>query len=51
MDINELKQILIKSWSRVTCSPRLMEKWSEENPSLGQCEITAMIVKDALGGR
>lgn len=51
MNINELKQILIKSWSRVTCSPRLREKWSEENPSLGQCAITAMIVKDALGGK
>ena len=51
MDINELKQILIKSWSRETCSPGLREKWSEENPSLGQCAITAMIVKDALGGK
>ena len=51
MDINELKNILSKSWSSETCSPSLRNEWSENNPSLGQCAITAMIVNDIFGGK
>ena len=51
MDINELKEILLKSWSKETCSPGLRDSWSKENPSLGQCAITSMIVHDMFGGK
>ena len=51
MEINELKNILLKSWSRETCSPGLRNEWSEENPSLGQCAITAMLVYYLFGGK
>ena len=51
MEIGQLKQILIQSWNLETCSPRLREKWNEENPSIGQCAITALIVNDFFGGK
>lgn len=51
MEIGQLKQLLIKSWDLETCSPGLKDKWSEANPSLGQCAITALIVNDFFGGK
>ena len=37
-------------WSAETCAPRLREKWSCENKTLGQCSITAFLVQDIFGG-
>ena len=51
MKIRELKQLLIQSWDLRTCSPGLRDKWNKENPSLGQCAITALIVNDFFGGK
>lgn len=51
MEINKLKILLEKSWNRDTCSPGLRYKWSEDNPSLGQCAITSLIVNDYFGGK
>lgn len=51
MDISELKQLLLYSWKKETCSPGLRTEWNEENPSLGQCAITALIVNDIYGGK
>ena len=33
-------------WCEYTCAPRLREEWSEENITLGQCSITAFLVKE-----
>ncbi len=38
-------------WSRDTCAPRLREKWSSDNPTLGQCSITAFLAQDIFGGK
>ena len=38
-------------WCAETCAPRMRERWSEENPTLGQCSITAFLVQDLFGGR
>ncbi len=51
MGIDLLKELLYSSWCKDTCSPGLREEWSEENPSLGQCAITALIVNDIFGGK
>ncbi len=51
MEIRELKQLLIESWNLETCSPGLRDKWNKENPSLGQCAITALIANDFFGGK
>ncbi len=47
----ELYDALLKIWSSDTCAPRMREKWSEENPTLGQCSITAFLAQDIFGGK
>ena len=51
MTIEELTKVLEKSWAKETCSPGFREIWTKENPSLGQCAITALIVNDYFGGK
>ncbi len=38
-------------WCADTCAPRMREKWSRENQTLGQCSITAFLVQDIFGGK
>ena len=38
-------------WCEYTCAPRLRAEWSRENPTLGQCSITAFLVQDIFGGK
>ena len=51
MDIFEFKKLLSECWNIETCSPGLKDKWSEDNPSIGQCAITALIVNDYFDGK
>lgn len=51
MNIEYLKKYLGDCWSYETCSPSLKNIWSKDNPSLGQCAITALIVNDLFGGK
>lgn len=51
MEINNLKILLKVSWTKETCSPGLKDKWCDDNPSLGQCAVTALIVNDFFGGK
>ena len=46
----ELYDILCGIWCADTCAPRLREKWTPENKTLGQCTITAFLVQDIFGG-
>ena len=39
------------AWTAETCAPRMRSHWTEDNPTLGQCSITAFIVQDLLGGK
>jgi len=34
-----LYRLLLGCWRRETCAPRLQDKWSESNPTCGQCSI------------
>ncbi len=45
-----LYDLLRKCWSADTCAPRMRERWNEENPTLGQCSITAFLIQDLYGG-
>ncbi|MEQ2526331.1 hypothetical protein WMO40_06420 [Bacillaceae bacterium CLA-AA-H227] len=45
INIHELKKALFESWSLESSS-----KWSKDNPSKGQCGVTALVVNDLLGG-
>ena len=38
-------------WSRDTCAPRLRDKWSPDDPTVGQCSITAFLAQDIFGGK
>ena len=45
-----LYDLLSKCWSIETCAPRLRDKWSDDNITLGQCSITAFLAQDIFGG-
>ncbi len=42
--------ILKTLWCADTCAPRMRADWSTENPTLGQCSITAFLLQDLYGG-
>ena len=41
---------LSKSWCRATAHPSYQKDWTEDNPSYGQCCVTALIMQDLYGG-
>ena len=51
MKIEVLESMLKKSWTKDTCVASCRDGWSEENPCVGQCAITALIVNDYIGGK
>ena len=38
-------------WAADTCAPRMRQNWRADNPTLGQCSITAFLMQDIYGGR
>ena len=48
--IGEFYLRCLRAWSAETCSPRFRAQWSEDNPSVGQCTITAALVHEFFGG-
>ena len=38
------------AWCRETAHPSYQEKWSIDNPSCGQCVITALYIQEKYGG-
>lgn len=50
-DPRQLYDLLLRCWTRQTCTPRLRPLWSEENITVGQCSITAFLVQDLFGGK
>jgi len=49
ISINQLEKILEKCWTKETSLDS--ENWIPENPSWGQCAVTACIVNDYFGGK
>lgn len=43
--------LLSDIWSADTCAPRMRDRWSPDNRTLGQCSITAFLVQDMFGGK
>jgi hypothetical protein len=43
--------LLLNIWSRETCAPRMRDEWSKDNPTKGQCSITAFLMQDIFGGK
>jgi len=48
--VRDLVLAIEKSWCKETCYPMAQKAWSPDDPSLGQCAPTAMIVQDYLKG-
>jgi hypothetical protein len=46
----QLAPILRDAWGRDTCDPHDLPDWTPENPSRGQCGVTALVVHELLGG-
>ncbi len=47
----EYYDLLKDAWCVETCAPRMRSEWSRENPTLGQCSITAFLLQDIFGGK
>ena len=43
--------LLSDVWCPETCAPRMRADWNPENPTLGQCSITAFLLQDLYGGK
>ena len=41
---------LRKAWCHETAHPSYQNDWSEDNPSYGQCCVTALVIQDLYGG-
>lgn len=50
-DQRMLYDLLSTIWCKDTCAPRMRDRWTKENKTLGQCSITAFIVQDIFGGK
>ena len=42
--------LLTGLWSADTCAPRMRKDWTRDNPTLGQCSVTAFQMQDIYGG-
>lgn len=42
--------MLHQGWSKETCIVSLQSRWNEQNPCLGQSDITALLVQKCFGG-
>lgn len=45
--IGQMRRLLPLAWCKETATN---EDWDENNPSLNQCAVTALLVQDELGG-
>ena len=45
-----LEALIRNAWGKDTASPGCQDDWSEYNPALGQCAVTALAVQCILGG-
>lgn len=50
-DPRHLYDLLSQCWCADTCAPRMRDRWSKEDQTLGQCSITAFLAQDIFGGK
>ena len=48
--LGEFYLACLSAWNAETCSERFRHAWCAENPSTGQCTITAKLVHEYFGG-
>ena len=47
----DLYNALSDIWCADTCAPRMRERWTVDNKTMGQCSITAFLAQDIFGGK
>lgn len=45
-----MRKIIEKAWCKETAHPSYQKDWTPDNPSYGQCCVTALLVQDLYGG-
>ena len=50
LNLKDYYDILSGIWCAETCAPRMRDKWSADNKTMGQCSITAFLIQDIFGG-
>lgn len=50
IDLKNLRELFLKGWSKETCYPKSKDSWTPENPTFGQCAVTALLINDLFGG-
>jgi len=48
--LDELYTVLRKAWCKETAYPSCQAEWVPNDPTYGQCAVTAMLVYDMFGG-
>ena len=51
LTLEEVEVAIRASWSLESCDPTDAAEWTPDNPSRGQCAVTALVVHDLLGGQ
>ncbi len=51
LSVRDYYDLLSEIWCAETCAPRMRERWTRENRTLGQCSITAFLMQDLFGGK
>ena len=49
--VGGLFDAFIGVWCAETCAPRMRDRWSGDDPTVGQCSVTAFLVRELYGGR
>jgi hypothetical protein len=49
-DPRHFYDLLSKIWCADTCAPRMRDRWTRKNQTLGQCSVTAFLAQDIFGG-
>lgn len=47
----DLYDALSVLWCAETCAPRLRSGWTKDDPTRGQCSVTAFLAQDLFGGK
>lgn len=51
LTLADVEAAIRHSWGIDTCDPTDAPVWTPENPSRGQCAVTALVVHDLIGGQ
>jgi hypothetical protein len=50
LTLRDVEAAVRQSWCAETCDPIDVPNWTPDRPSRGQCAVTALVVRDLLGG-